>query len=96
MPSYMHNPIPILQKLQMLPGVQLNADSKNEWIKLKSGRMTDKQLFGMIDGAWDWFVGQQDSKFALLLCLSGPDAGVWFHFLPNDDYLPGCHEISSF
>jgi len=22
--------------------------------------------------------------------------GLTFHFLPNDDYLPGCHEISSF
>ena len=47
----------------------------------------------MLQAIWPAIVGGEPQKFALIHCLHGPHAGVWFHLLPNADYEPGCHEV---
>jgi hypothetical protein len=86
----------ISAKLRTITHFDMKPDLNNEWFKLHAQQLTNKQLFQMLEAIWPAIVGPEAHRFALLHCLGGPDAGVWFHVLPNSDYEPGCHEILSF
>ena len=54
-----------------------------------------KSTPSMLQAIWPAIVGAEPKKFALIHCLAGPSAGVWFHLLPNADYEAGCLEVQS-
>lgn len=68
----------------------------SEWFRLVSSRLSNKQLFKMLEAIWPAIVGAEPRKYALIHCLQGQHAGVWFHLLPSSDYEPGCHEVADF
>jgi hypothetical protein len=90
-------PNPVLEKLRrVVPCDVVPYGDGREWTRLRSAAFSNKQLFDKLQAAWAAAVGMEGFKYALIHCLQGPDAGVWFHVLPNADYEPGCHEISTF
>ena len=76
--------------------VRPDVTDPDEWFQLRSRVLTHKQLFSMLEAIWPAIVGTEPHKYALIHCLTGPTAGVWFHFLPNDDFEPGCHTVDTF
>lgn len=97
MPSieYSHSPLSV-EKLKSSARFDVLPDHENPgWYRLRSGALTNKQLFAMLQAAWPAVVGAEPHKFALIHCLGGPYAGVWFHLLPNGEYEPGCHEVAT-
>jgi hypothetical protein len=94
--AYVHGPATIL-KLKTISQFEVKAEQgSTEWFQLHSRALSDKQLFAMLKAIWPAIVGADSRKFALIHCLAGPNAGVWFHLLPNDEYEPGCHEVQAF
>lgn len=71
-------------------------DGTGEWIKLTSP-LPDDALFRILQTVWPRLSWDQVASFALLLCRSNPDKGVWLHHLSTPalkaDYWSGCHDI---
>lgn len=94
--NYFHSPGTIA-KLRSITHFSVQPDPRDaEWFQLRSSFLNSKQLFLMLQAIWPAIVGAEPQKFALIHCTQGQHAGVWFHLLPNEDYEPGCHEVSSF
>ena len=76
------------------------ADGRGEWVLLKSASCSDQFLFDMLKLGWPTFVPFAEARrFALIYCWSGPNSGIWLHYLATPalcaEYLPGCHKIVS-
>jgi hypothetical protein len=76
------------------------TDGRREWFLLRSTQFPDQLLFEKLKFNWRQFVPFADAgRFALIFCRSGPNSGVWLHYLATPalrgEYLPGCHEIAS-
>jgi hypothetical protein len=94
--AFSHNPGTV-GRLKMLTQFDIRPEpGSNEWFRLRSPTLGDKQLFQMLQAIWPTIVGAEPQKFALIYCRAGQNAGVWFHLLPNLEYEPGCHELDTF
>jgi hypothetical protein len=94
--GYTHGP-GTTARLRSITHFEIQPDpSDPEWLRLRSTVLTNRQLFQMLQAIWPAIVGNDGHKFALIHCVSGPSAGVWFHLLPNKNYEPGCHEVPTF
>ena len=94
--AYSHSPGTIA-KLKSCAQFDVRPDPNDpQWFQLRSSVLSNKQLFMMLQAIWPAIVGAEPHKFALIHCQSGASLGVWFHFLPNGNYEPGCHEVVSF
>jgi hypothetical protein len=96
--AHIHSPPSSVARLKGIAQflVQPDPGAPDEWFLLRSTVLSNEQLFAMLRAAWPAVVGPEPHKFALLHCRTGPNAGVWFHLLPNAEYEPGCHEVVSF
>ena len=68
--------------------------SDSTWLRLRSFRLNNKQLYNVLCAAWPAIVGAEPQKFALFHVLGGASTGVWIHLLPSDAFAPGCHEVA--
>jgi hypothetical protein len=93
--TFVHNPGAVPQIRSALQ-FDIVPEPDGEWLRLRSLRLTNNQLYEALRAAWPAIVGTEHQKFALFLVKSGAHAGVWIHLLPNDSYEPGCHEVSDF
>jgi hypothetical protein len=76
------------------------TDGRGEWVLLKSRQSPDQLLFEKLKFSWPQLVPFADARrFALIFCSSGPNSGIWLHYLATPalcaEYLPGCHKIDS-
>lgn len=73
-------------------------DQGNEWLQLRSQRLADYDLFQKLRFQWPQLVGPHGSAFALVLCKTPPNAGVWLHHLSDANlqrqYAAGCFEVA--
>lgn len=94
--AYVHGPGTIL-KLKTIAHFEVKPQlGSTEWFHVHSHVLSNRQLFAMLQAIWPAIVGAEPKKFALIHCVAGPNAGVWFHLLPNAEYEPGCHEVQDF
>jgi hypothetical protein len=94
--EHSHNPGATLGKFRMIGQIEIRPDGNDqEWFRLRSPVLTSKQLFNMLEAVWPAIVGAEPQKYALIHCLGGQSTGVWLHLLPNTEYAPGCHEVTS-
>jgi hypothetical protein len=64
-----------------------------EWLLLRSETHNDHQVWNFLKSNWRGIVGLHAKDFALIYCRHDPYKGVWLHYLPTDEYAPGCHVI---
>jgi hypothetical protein len=94
--TFVHTSGGTVNKLRTITQFMIQPDpSDPDWLRLRPTFLSDKQLFAMLQAIWPAIVGAEYRKFALVHCLGGSSAGVWFHLLPNDDYEAGCFEVPS-
>lgn len=91
---HVHNPVMSLMRLRSITQFDAQQDREHpDWYRLRSSTLTSKQLYAMLQAIWPALVGPDARKFALIHCLGGKSAGVWFHLLPDTSFEPGCHEV---
>jgi hypothetical protein len=93
--TFVHNAGAVPQLRSALQ-LEIVPEPDGEWLRLRSLRLNNQQLYDMLRAAWPAVVGAEPKKFALFLVRGGAHAGVWFHLLPDDTYEPGCHDVADF
>jgi hypothetical protein len=86
----------ILQRLKSMEGVTAEPGDDG-WFFLTAPGMSALILFDKLRRDWSNIVGSELMKFALIYSKSGPNAGVWLHYLGTPairgEYEHGIHEI---
>jgi hypothetical protein len=82
------------------PVITTCTDGRGEWVLLTSRQFPDQLLFDKLKFNWSQLVPFAEAKrFALICCVSGPNSGIWLHYLATPalcaGYLPGCHKVES-
>ena len=83
-----------------IPVTVESVDDRGEWILLGSPAFPNEILFSRLKDYWRLSMSPLDqASFAFIFCRFGLNPGVWLHHLATpqlrDDYLPGCHDITS-
>jgi len=96
--NYQHSsPANIMSRLMVHDDLSISPyDGGDDWYHLRSDTLSDHDLYAKLEARWKYIVGQDQNKYALFHCCSGEHEGVWFHFLPNSEYAPGCYRILTF
>jgi len=77
------------------PGFVQRHDGDAEWFLLESDTQQDHQLFEWLQANFEWIVGLNAADFAIIYVRHDPYKGVWLHYLPTDEYAPGCHQLTA-
>jgi hypothetical protein len=92
--NFAHNPASIGQLRSALQFDLIPDHNDAAWLRLRSIRLTNQQLYEAMKAAWPAVVGNDAKKYALFHVLGGEYVGVWIHLLPSDDFEHGCHEVA--
>ena len=89
----------VLDRINQIAPVDIeDYEDDDEWFYLESNDLEDPELYAKLKSHWGVIVGSNYNRFALLLCDSDPDSGVWLHYFPTleacAEYLPGCHHVT--
>jgi hypothetical protein len=77
------------------PGFVPRRDGDAEWFLLESNTQEDYQLYEWLRANYEWIVGPNAADFAIIHVRHDPYKGVWLHYLPTDEYAPGCHQLTA-
>ena len=77
------------------PGFIHRHDGDAEWFLLESKIQEDNGLYEWLQANYEWIVGPHAEDFAIVYVRHDPYKGVWLHYLPTDEYAPGCHKLTS-
>jgi len=96
--NFQHSsPDNILSRLKVHDDLAITPyNGSDDWYYLSSDTLSDHDLYAKLAARWNYIVGQESQKYALFHCCSGEDEGIWFHFLPNSEYAPGCFRVLTF
>jgi hypothetical protein len=90
----------LLGNVRSIVGVDTTPfDQTNEWLQLRSVSVRDYELYQQLRFRWPQIAGPFLNQFALVLCKSPPNAGVWLHHLSDAAlqrmYPAGCFEVAA-